>query len=189
MSLNMPLVSIEKLEFTATEARVILQDLFPARKLVLSQLTSYNQSGVGSPSGERIVRGRKCYKIADLLPIALVLALKEQGIPNKNVSLLPSMIREHSDLIFSLQDSCQVSGIGDLVYLALPGSNETDIVLERLLSGDSMEIFWSYDVGGLAKEMYRVTERLLSEGRFDNSYVEDSFRTRDVVFPLKLAVG
>jgi hypothetical protein len=178
--------SIEAFEFTATEARIILQDIFPARKLVLSQLTFFNQNGVGSPSGSKVIRGRRCYRIFDLLPIALMLALKEQGIPNKNVVRVPSLIKEHSSYIFSLQGACQISGIGDLVHLSLPGSDRTDVVLECLLSGGSGEIFWSFDVGGLAREMYRVTERLVTEGRFETS-IHDS--QSEASFHLKLAAG
>lgn len=196
--------SIDTFEFTATEVRIILQDLFPARKLVLSQLTFFNQSGVCTPSGEKVIRGRKCYRVQDLLPIALVLALKEQGIPNKNVALVPSLVKEHSEFIFLLEDSCQISGTGDYVHLALPGSQEKDQALEHFLSGSSMDIFWSYDVGSLAKEICRVTERLISEGRFDSSN-EAAFATKEAIarghvmdirddvvyanFPLKRAVG
>lgn len=183
-------LSIFELEYTATEARLILQDLFPSRKLVLSQFTFYNQNGVGSPSGTRLVRGRRCYKLVDLLPIAIVLALKEQGIPNKNVSLVPSIIKEHSSLIFSIEGSCQISGIGEVVHLKLPNSSskEIDPAIEYFLSGQSDEMFWSYDVGSLAKEISRITERLLLEGKFDSSNEQSDTIMEKVFYPIKLAV-
>jgi DNA-binding transcriptional MerR regulator len=156
-------------EFTASEARIILQELFPARKLVLSQLTFFNQSGVSIPSGASIKRGRRCYRVSDLLPIALVLALKEQGIPNKNVARVPALIQAHLNDIFSSRDACQISGIDDIVYLSLPGCQTPDEAIVKLLDGSSMHLFWSYDAGYLSKEIVRVTSRLMAEGAFDVS--------------------
>jgi DNA-binding transcriptional MerR regulator len=154
-------------EFTASEARIILQELFPARKLVLSQLTFFNQSGVSIPSGANIKRGRRCYRVYDLLPIALVLALKEQGIPNKNVARVPALIQAHLNEIFSSKEACQISGIDDIVYLSLPGSHAPDEAIVKLLYGSSVHFFWSYDAAYLSKEIIRVTNRLMAEGAFD----------------------
>ena len=68
-------------EFSASEIRQVLQGLFPHRRLVLSQFTFFNNIGVSLPTGETFRRGRRCYRLEDILSIATVLALKEEGIP------------------------------------------------------------------------------------------------------------
>jgi len=193
-------------EYNASEVRMILQELFPSRKLVLSQFTFFNQSGVGKPSGTTTRRGRRCYRLPDLLPIATILALKEQGIPNKNVDKAPPLVQDNADLIFSTEGPCQLSGVGDLVHLSLPKQKTLNIVsssrvsnldvsnssshdLDRRLDGgvdrgldegvdlaiiafldnDTSDFFWSYDVGFLALELVRVTNRLLREGKFTST--------------------
>ncbi len=107
-------------EFNASEVRRVLQELFPTRKLVLSQFTFFNQIGVSKPSGESFRRGRRCYKTQDLLPIAVVLALKEQGIPNKNISLVPALVQENCEKIFMTGAGARISGYKDTVCINFP---------------------------------------------------------------------
>lgn len=170
-------------EYNASEVRMILQELFPSRKLVLSQFTFFNQSGVGKPSGNTTRRGRRCYRLSDLLPIATILALKEQGIPNKNVDKAPPLVQDLADQIFSADGPCQLSGVGDLVHLSLPkqrilsavtssavtSTEGVDLAVIALLDNATSDFFWSYDVGFLALELVRVTNRLLREGKFTST--------------------
>ncbi|HMO16913.1 MAG TPA: hypothetical protein PKA63_01090 [Oligoflexia bacterium] len=169
-------LSVFNNEYTASQVRLILQELFPSRKLVLSQLTFFNQMGISVPSGNGFRRGRRLYRLRDLLPIAVVLALKEQGIPNKNVELAPACVQEHADEIFKLGSPVRLSGIGEIVHLDLGRisdnrKNESDKAIEFLLSGQSMDLFWSYDVGFLALELSRVCTRLHVENKLDNDPV------------------
>lgn len=143
-------------EYSASEVRVLLQQLFPTRRLVLSQFTLFGHIGVARPTGLTFRRKRRCFRLADLLPIACVLALKEQGIPLKNIQNLPSLIQQHAQRIFELGSGCRVSGGPDGIHLSLRGeacgSNEP---LEDLLSGKLMgSIFWGFDIGALAEQLY-----------------------------------
>ena len=124
-------------EFSATEVRKLLQELFPLRRLVLSQFTFFNQTGVACPTGETFRRKRRCYRIIDVLPIAVVLALKEQGIPLKNISQVPQLMQRHASDIFRLGRGCRLYGLGERVSLQLPGAGTANTALMALL-GDHL---------------------------------------------------
>lgn len=147
-----------QLEYSASDIRRVLQELFPTRKLVLSQFTFYNQIGVARPTGETFRRGRRCYRMSDILPIACVIALKEKGIPLKNIESLPSLLQERSEQIFAHGKDCFVSGFGTAVSLQLPGDHSSDVCLDSFLDGGEEEtaLFWSYDVGELASRLSAV---------------------------------
>lgn len=152
-------------EFNASEVREVLQELFPTRKLVLSQFTFFNQIGVSKPTGDSFRRGRRCYKTQDLLPIAVVLALKEQGIPNKNISKVPGLVREHSEKIFSLGAGSKISGFRDNVCINFVGESVSDISLVALLDCEEFNhseqnIYWSYDVGQMALDLVSAVRKL-----------------------------
>ncbi len=155
-------------EFNASGVRRIIQELFPMRKLVLSQFTLYFHTGVATPSGENFKRGRRCYRLYDLLPIALVLVLKEQGIPNKNIGHIPKVISERAERIFEYGRGVRVSGFKDACKLNFPDENSGDSALLELLEDDHLasgiqDLYWSYDVGFLATELIRVATRIHSE--------------------------
>ena len=147
-------------EFSASELRKIFQELFPHRKLVLSQFTFYNQVGVAKPSGETFRRGRRCYRLVDLLPIATVLALKEKGIPLKNIEVLPRLLQESAERIFSFGTDCLISGYGEQVHLQMPDEDGEDLCLEAFLAEETQTmLYWSFDVGKLAAELQDVVAR------------------------------
>lgn len=143
-------------EYSISEMRVLLQQLFPARRLVLSQFTLFGHMGVARPTGTTFRRKRRCFRLVDLLPIACVLALKEQGIPLKNIQNLPSLLQEHAYRIFEIGRGCRITGGPDGVHLSLPGSDcGTNGPLDALLSGQVLtSLFWGFDVGALADELY-----------------------------------
>ena len=147
-------------EYSAIEVRELVQKIFPQRKLVLSQFTFFNHAGVSRPSGETYRRGRRCYRLVDLLSVVTVLALKEQGIPLKNIESVPALIQENSATIFNLGAGCRLSGHGSAVCLNLPGGDSTNTAVDSLLNGDDSQglLFWSYDVGLLAKQLQAVAE-------------------------------
>ncbi len=154
-------------EFNASETRKILQELFPTRKLVLSQFTFFNQIGVSKPSGESFRRGRRCYRAQDLLPIAVVLALKEQGIPNKNILLVPGVIQENCEKIFKSNDNVKISGYKDSVSLNYAEEGKEDLALNSMLESldfdhSEQNLYWSYDVSSLAHEIEAIVNRLFS---------------------------
>jgi len=155
------------IEYSASEIRTILQRLFPHRRLVLSQFTFFNQSGVAKPTGETFRRGRRCYRPFDILSIAAVLALKEEGIPYKNIEPLPAVIQQHSEEIFRLGSPCRVVGYKDFLSLELPArerilvkTNEQNLSpLDAFAAhGSSYSLFWSFDVGALATQLERTIE-------------------------------
>ncbi len=152
-------------EYSATELRRILQELFPHRRLVLSQFTFYNQVGVARPTGETFRRKRRCYRLVDILPIACILALKEQGIPLKNIASVPGLVQEHSLEIFKTGRGCRLSGMGDTIHLHIPGQNDAAGALAHLLEseGDVPTLFWGFDVGELSEQLSEVVMRLGSQ--------------------------
>lgn len=149
-------------EYSATELRRLLQELFPHRRLVLSQFTFYNQVGVAKPTGETFRRKRRCYRLLDILPIACVLALKEQGIPLKNIASVPGLIQEHSLEIFKAGRGCRLSGMGETVHLHIPGQNDGSLALATLLESeaDIPSLFWGFDVGELSEQLCEVVTKL-----------------------------
>lgn len=151
---------VQEIEYSATELRRILQELFPTRKLVLSQFTFYNQIGVARPTGETFKRGRRCYRLGDILPIACVLALKEKGIPLKNIQSVPSLVQERASQIFAHGSNCFISGYGSAVNLLMHDDQSPDICLESFLdeSEEVAQLFWSYDVGLLAARLNEIIE-------------------------------
>lgn len=154
--------AMDYVEYSASEIRKVLQGLFPERRLVLSQFTFFNQVGVARPTGSSFRRGRRCYRLQDLLSIACILALKEEGIPYKNVEEVPALIQANADRIFELGTGCRLSGFGSRVALNLPGSPPDTNALDTFLApeGGTM-LFWGFDVGFLALQLRQVAERLL----------------------------
>ena len=144
-------------EFSAIEVREIIQKLFPHRKLVLSQFTFFGHAGVARPTGDTYRRGRRCFKLADLLPIAAVLALKEQGIPLKNIESAPALIQSHTQDIFSTP-GCKLSGYGKSLSLSIPGKNTNNNALEALLDSNNVEgsLFWTFDLSLLSAQLYQI---------------------------------
>ena len=151
--------SVEQ-EYSASEVRKLLQILFPQRRLVLSQFTFFNQVGVSTPSGSTSRRGRRCYRLQDLLSIACVLALKEEGIPYKNLEGLPKMIQDSLTKIFSFQEACIASGWGAKVNLCfgLETSN-ADSLTSFLDQADLLSLFWSFDVSSLAQQLLAASAK------------------------------
>ncbi len=147
-------------EYSASELRRLLQELFPHRRLVLSQFTFYNQIGVAKPTGETFRRKRRCYRLVDILPIACVLSLKEQGIPLKNIAAVPGLIQENAARIFATGKGCRLSGAGDTVQLQMPGEEATQAALDTLLDGLCGSLFWGFDVGELAEQLYSAVARM-----------------------------
>ncbi len=142
-------------EYSISEMRLLLQQLFPTRRLVLSQFTLFGHLGVARPTGSTFRRKRRCFRLVDLLPIACVLALKEQGIPLKNIQNLPSLIQQHAQRIFELGRGCRITGGPEGVHLTLPGEDSGDNKpLLQLLSADALNnLFWGFDVGVLAEQL------------------------------------
>ncbi len=150
------------IEYSATEIRRILQELFPQRRLVLSQLTFFNQVGVAKPTGTTFRRGRRCYRLEDLLSVACMLALKEEGIPYKNVANLPALVQQQAQKIFALGTGCRLSGFSDNIVLQFPGESLEAPSLQQFLAGDSSPLlFWGFDVGVLASQLQEVAHRRL----------------------------
>jgi len=141
-------------EFTASDVRRILQRLFPQRKLVLSQLTFFNHAGVACANGDTYKRGRRCYLLQDILSVATVLALKEEGIPLKNINGVPALIQQNAKQIFSAGQGCRLVGFGSNVSLEMPGSNEIPAPLQLFLNEQNpVQILWGFDVGALAQQL------------------------------------
>ena len=153
-------MDIFSLEFSATEVRKLLQILFPQRRLVLSQFTFFNQTGLSKPTGKTTRRGRRCYCLQDLLSIACILALKEEGIPYKNLQNLPKTIQENLSQIFSFKEDCIASGWGDKVDLCFGDSAKQSNSISSFLSEEIvMGLFWSFDVSSLAKQLMQCCEQ------------------------------
>lgn len=164
-SINSNAFNYQTSEFNASGVRRIIQEMFPMRKLVLSQFTLYYHMGVATPSGENYKRGRRCYRLYDLLPIALVLILKEQGIPNKNIGHIPRVISEKAERIFETGRGVRVSGFKEVCQLSFPDEISQDAALMAMLEDDNIssgiqDLYWSYDVGYLASELMRVATRI-----------------------------
>ena len=144
-------------EYSTSDIQKLLQELFPSRRLVLSQFTFYTQCGVAKPTGNTFKRGRRCYRLTDILSIACVLALKEEGIPLKNIGNAPQMIQDSAEKIFELGPSCKLAGCGDEIMLIVPGeTSEPNFPLEKLLGDGQPSLFWMYDVGVLARRIEDV---------------------------------
>ena len=166
-SAGVRLPTIENFEYSASEARELMQRLFPHRRLVLSQFTFFNQVKIAVATGETFRRGRRCYRLLDLLSVGCVLALKEEGIPYKNIEAVPGMIQKNAQLIFELGPGCRLSGSGEQVGLNLPGRPlQGEEVLESFLDrsedqlGQNQGIFWSFDLGLLAAQLRSIAEEL-----------------------------
>lgn len=155
--------SLQSLEYTASQIRKLLQQLFPHRKLVLSQFTFFCQTGVSAPSGDIVKRGRRCFRLADILPMAALLGVKEEGIPYKNVDGLPVMVRQNADEIFKAGPGTLMAGYGKTLSLRFPGEHWTGSAVESFLDHVITEpreqmLFWSYDVGELARQLLVVAQ-------------------------------
>ena len=148
-------------EFSASGIRKVLQKLFPQRRLVLSQFTFFNQIGVARPNGSTFKRGRRCYLLGDILPIAVVLALKEEGIPLKNIECVPELIQERAKDIFEKGPGCWLAGHGERISLSMPGSDQANKALEDFLDTESSSLlFWGVDVGLLALQIDEIVSSL-----------------------------
>ncbi len=147
-----------KQEYSASEVRKLLQKLFPHRRLVLSQFTYYNQCGVAKPLGNTYRRGRRCYRLMDILPIACVLALKEEGIPLKNIETLPPLIHDNLDRIFASGPNTRLHGYGQSIVLLFPEQDSSNLPLENFLSeNQTPSLFWSFDIGLLARQLQALS--------------------------------
>lgn len=152
---------MNNLEYSATEIRKILQGLFPHRRLVLSQFTFFNQIGIAKPTGQNFKRGRRCYRLEDILSIACILALKEEGIPFKNIESVPTLIQENVEKIFLYGEGVRLSGHGEAIDLRFPGDNSENPALDSFFSGQRDElIFWGFDVGLLATQLCDIAEQM-----------------------------
>lgn len=150
-------------EYTASQIRKLLQQLFPHRKLVLSQFTFFCHSGVSAPSGASVRRGRRCFKLPDILPMAALLGVKEEGIPYKNVEQLPQMIRDNSDRIFEAGPGTAISGYGNKLSLLFPGDSWQGSAVEDFLNHEvsspgEEKLFWSFDVGEMSRQLLVVAQ-------------------------------
>jgi len=150
-------------EYTASQIRKLLQQLFPHRKLVLSQFTFFCHSGVSAPSGASVRRGRRCFKLPDILPMAALLGVKEEGIPYKNVEQLPQMIRDNSERIFEAGPGTTISGYRNKLSLLFPGdswqaSAVEDFLNHQITSPGEEKLFWSFDVGEMARQLLVVAQ-------------------------------
>jgi len=142
------------IEYTTSDIQKLFQQFFPQRRLVLSQFTFFNRNGVMRATGNTFKRRRRCYRLQDILSIACVIALKEQGIPLKNIEQVPALIQEKSALIFRYGSRCRLSGLGNTVALTIPGIQEDNPALQTLLTeGGNQNSFWSYDVGRLSTQL------------------------------------
>lgn len=151
-------------EYSAAQIQRIFQRLFPQRSLVLSQFTFFNHAGLLKPSGATFRRGRQCYRLPDLLPVACVLALKEEGIPYKNIESVPVLLQEHSEAIFRTGPGCRIAGFGSNAVLTFPGQHQAHPAIESFLSlEDPQMLFWSFDVGALAQQISEIVVSQQSE--------------------------
>ena len=152
----------DDLEYAASEIRRILQGLFPQRRLVLSQFTFFNQVGVAKPTGSTFRRGRRCYRLEDVLSIACILSLKEEGIPLKNIESVPALIQEHAERIFRAGIGTRLSGYGSEISLSYAFEEKNQAPLDALLSSENDHLlFWSIDVGLLAAQLRAVAQDAL----------------------------
>ncbi len=144
-------------EFTACEIRKVLQQLFPHRQLVLSQFTFYNQIGVAKPSGSSFRRGRRCYAAGDIVPIATVLALKEEGIPLKSIGDAPLRIQQHIAKIYYQNRQTNLMGFGNTISLSIEGESNDTTALDAFLSDPTRRLlFWNFDVSALAQQIRSI---------------------------------
>lgn len=150
---------MEAKEYSASEVRKLLQFLFPHRRLVLSQFTFFNQNGVAKPSGDTYRRGRRCYQLQDLLSIACVLALKEEGIPFKNIECVPELIRENLNRIFLFNDECFLSGFSDVISMKFGEESTQSEALEAFLSSpEQKSLYWGFDITLMARQLIEAAE-------------------------------
>lgn len=155
-------------EYSASDIRKLLQQLFPQRRLVLSQFTFFSHRGVARATGETYRRGRRCYRLHDILSIASIIALKEEGIPLKNIDAVPQIIQEHAERIFAAGPNCRLSGYRDSVCLQLEGVPTTNEPVERFLEDNeaTYHLFWSYDLGRLAQQLEAASRGELQEAPY-----------------------
>ncbi|MBL7662290.1 hypothetical protein JNK13_06005 [bacterium] len=158
-------------EYTASEMREILRRLFPERRLVLSQFTFFNHSGITKPSGLSYKRGRRCFCLVDILPIAVVLTLKEQGIPLKNANRVPLLVQEKAQEILSFNQTYRLTGFGSHLCLTTLADPQPNIPLEYFLNetkGDTL--FWGLDLSAVAQNLLRAIngETIISEAFVDD---------------------
>ncbi len=161
-------------EYSASEIRILLQELFPQRRLVLSQFTFFNQIGVAKPTGTTFRRRRRCYRLLDVLSIACVLQLKEEGIPLKNIEPVPGLVQENASMIFARGAGSRLSGCGSAVSLQLAGMEADSSALDALLANERpVGLFWGFDVGRLAERLLAVAQNaaplLASESESDRA--------------------
>ncbi|MCC6221482.1 MAG: MerR family transcriptional regulator [Deltaproteobacteria bacterium] len=158
-------------EYSAIEIRKILQQLFPTRKLVLSQFTFYANRGIIRPTGTTSRRGRRCFRLEDLLPVAAVIALKEEGIPLKNIEALPGIIQRYAAEIFSTHATCRISGVCNNVSLSIADEQLVTLPIDSFLDGTSADsLFWSFDLRRLTNQLLAVINGRIEE--IDSQYLE-----------------
>lgn len=158
-ALKMTTSSIFSVEYNATEMRELLVQLFPYRRLVLSQFTFFSNEGMVEATGQTLRRGRRCYRITDILPMVCIFALKERGIPLKNIKELPQAIRENIDLIFNREHQARIFGYGNSVSLLFDQDCRSSEELKCFLSdNNSHNLYWMYNLSELAANLLRVAE-------------------------------
>ena len=71
---------------------------------------------------------------------------------------MPSLIQTRAEEIFSLGQDCRLSGYGSCVILQLPGDAPAlGVPVDAFLADETGSLlFWSYDVGVLAKQLELV---------------------------------
>lgn len=145
-------------EYSTAEVRNLMLEIFPHRKLVLSQFTFFQQVGVITPTGCTQKRGRKCFRLTDLLSLVAVLELKERGIALKGIEQVPSMIRNQIEEVFKLDTTWRLSGYKG--HCSLKNEDQTDDALNAFLSDNNScgKLFWSIDLSMLASKLLEVRD-------------------------------
>lgn len=152
-------VMVDESEYSASEIRRMLQQLFPTRRLVLSQFTFFNQVGVARATGTTSRRGRRCYRLQDVLSIACVLALKEEGIPLRNIESVPALVQEHASRIFQIGEGVKLMGFGPHASMMYPGESwELSALQPFLQEPNNTLLFWCYDLGALSAKLRTVAQ-------------------------------
>ncbi|MDR2337450.1 MAG: hypothetical protein LBE20_02230 [Deltaproteobacteria bacterium] len=152
-------------EYSTIEVRNFIQRLFPNRKLVLSQFTFFGHLGVAKATGNTFRRGRRCYRLVDMLSIACVISLKEQGIALKNIEAVPALIQSNVENIFVKKSSCKLNGYGNTISLVIPDELTHNLALEQFLDKnlDKHAIFWSFDLSALVNNIKALAHEEIAD--------------------------
>ena len=78
----------------------------------------------------------------------------------KNIQPVPQLIQDNAQKIFELGSNCLLSGFGTLNSLQMPGTVEVNEPLNAFLNqASSPQLYWSYDLGGLARAIQAVVTK------------------------------